>query len=258
METSYASRYKGVYRTANRSKPRRAVMVVKGRKHNLGVFETEEGAAAARRDALSQVERRPRRGASAVGIYDDDREWVEIELTQGRRAKVDKADVRLVIGDCWAWDGSYAIRMDGKKKIYMHRLILALPPGRVPEVDHRNGDRTDNRRSNLRLATRSQQCANQRKTRGSSKYKGVYWDTTFSRWKARITVEGSPGTSALFHRGGSGSGIRRCCPCCLGRIRPYQRRTDLTMGSWERDHAPRRRSRVPGVGESTKLNVEVV
>lgn len=43
------------------------------------------------------------------------------------------------------------------KKLYLHRFVLG-DLGTV--IDHRNGDRLDNRRSNLRRATKSQNTAN--------------------------------------------------------------------------------------------------
>ena len=78
--------------------------------------------------------------------------------------------------------------------LYMHRLILDAPSGL--EVDHRNCDGLDNRRDNLRLATRSQNSANSRKSgwyagrRTSSIYKGVQKHGQCAGWQARITVDG--------------------------------------------------------------------
>jgi hypothetical protein len=61
------------------------------------------------------------------------------------------------------------------------------------EVDHINHNGLDNRRSNLRLATPSQNNANQRPrqdARLTSKYKGVYYDKSRGRWAATIHVDG--------------------------------------------------------------------
>jgi hypothetical protein len=126
VERSYASSYKGVTRTANRARPWRAWVKVDGRRHHLEVFETQEETAAARRVAVSQIGRKPKRWLSAVGCYDDDRDWFEVELTQGKWAKVDVADMKLVLWYCWTWDGRYAFRTDGRQKIYMHRVILKV------------------------------------------------------------------------------------------------------------------------------------
>lgn len=59
-----------------------------------------------------------------------------------------------------------------------HRLAMAFVLGRDPgtefEVDHINGDRTDNRSSNLRLCTRSGNAANARiRKDNKSGFKGV-------------------------------------------------------------------------------------
>jgi hypothetical protein len=67
----------------------------------------------------------------------------------------------------------------------MHRLITGAPAG--VEVDHRNGNGLDNRRSNLRLATTSQNQGNQRLSRANtSGFKGVHWDKHRAKWKASI------------------------------------------------------------------------
>lgn len=57
----------------------------------------------------------------------------------------------------------------------MHRLILGLVPGDGLVVDHRNGNGLDNRRCNIRTATRSNNQHNQRlgRANNTSGYKGV-------------------------------------------------------------------------------------
>ena len=63
------------------------------------------------------------------------------------------------------------------------------------EVDHRDQHRlfgykiVDNRRSNLRNVSRSQNNANQRKRAGcTSRYKGVCWFKRDEKWRAQIRV----------------------------------------------------------------------
>lgn len=74
-----------------------------------------------------------------------------------------------------------------------HRVIIAIHEGRWPaeEVDHINGDRTDNRILNLRVATRSENASNvRRRSDNTSGHMGItYWPTR-DKWNARITVRG--------------------------------------------------------------------
>lgn len=71
--------------------------------------------------------------------------------------------------------------------VYMHRLVLGIH-GEL-EVDHKNGDTLDNRRSNLRIATVSQNRMNRKKFEGyySSPYKGVSFKR--GKWRAQITLD---------------------------------------------------------------------
>lgn len=74
-----------------------------------------------------------------------------------------------------------------------HRIAWLLFYGGWPkfEIDHINGDRSDNRIANLRLASRVQNLANRQKQKDtSSKYKGVYWNKKEKKWKASIRTEG--------------------------------------------------------------------
>jgi hypothetical protein len=79
-------------------------------------------------------------------------------------------------------------------QILMHRLImermLARPLQKGEEIDHSNHNTFDNRRSNLRLATRTQNNANHKKLNGqTSIYKGVSWDSERQKWAAFIKLK---------------------------------------------------------------------
>lgn len=102
-------------------------------------------------------------------------------------ALVDEADASWLNNFRWflATTG-YAVRnttVKGKPTmVAMHRVLLGLVPGEVWEADHINGDRLDNRRANLRLATRLLNAANTHGRRGSSKYPSVHWHPKNRKW----------------------------------------------------------------------------
>jgi hypothetical protein len=75
------------------------------------------------------------------------------------------------------------------KVVLLHRDIMNHPPGLL--VDHANSDTLDNRRANLRLATRAQNAYNKRKTKSktSSSFIGVYFEKRKNRWMARIKYQ---------------------------------------------------------------------
>jgi hypothetical protein len=123
-------------------------------------------------------------------------EYRTIPLTQGQVAIVDAADFDWLNQYKWqaSWERDmgkfYAVRntsrRDGPKtRVGMHRLILGLKYRDGVIVDHKNRDTLDNRRSNLRIATASQNIANQKKPRhNKSGFKGVYWRC--GKWRAQI------------------------------------------------------------------------
>lgn len=119
-----------------------------------------------------------------------------LKLTKGRVALVDAADYAEL--SKWKWSfhcGGYAVRgerRDGRSRaILMHRQILAAPAG--VQVDHRNGDKLDNRRSNIRLASNAENGWNtNRRQHNRSGFKGVTWVPGRRRkhWCAEIRTNG--------------------------------------------------------------------
>lgn len=116
----------------------------------------------------------------------------------GLYAIVDELDADLVSQYRWhpTWcDGKlYAeayVRGSGRdcrRTMRMHRLVMSAGAGQA--IDHVNGDGLDNRRCNLRFSTQSQNLANIPKLRGTSRYKGVYWDKSRAKWMARVRLSG--------------------------------------------------------------------
>jgi hypothetical protein len=124
----------------------------------------------------------------------------QIKLTKGQYALVDDEDYEHL--NQWKWwtqhvkspklrkqDLYYACRTDKHgKNISMHRQIMGLPE---LQVDHINRNSLDNRRSNLRLATRQENLQNRSlRADNTSKLIGVYWDKSRNKWHAQIQHNG--------------------------------------------------------------------
>ena len=70
---------------------------------------------------------------------------------------------------------------DGKQKqLHAHRLLMN-PPADM-DIDHINGIKHDNRRSNLRIVTTSENMQNMRSA------KGYYWSKSHGKYRARIVL----------------------------------------------------------------------
>lgn len=120
----------------------------------------------------------------------------KIPLTQNQFAIVDNEDFEWL--SRWKWiaaknhyGGFAAIRKESitDKTIFMHRVIMNTPKGM--DTDHKNHNTLDNKRENLRIATRAQSNQNTRKQKGcSSRYKGVYWYKDRKKWRALIRLDG--------------------------------------------------------------------
>ena len=122
-----------------------------------------------------------------------------ITLTKGLEALVDDEDFEFL--SQWPWHAFkgyagkfYACRnsapdANGKRShIFMHRVIANTPDGM--DTDHINGNGLDNRRANLRHASRAENMWNRAPNRGgSSRHKGVYWHRQHNKWCASIQVE---------------------------------------------------------------------
>jgi hypothetical protein len=116
----------------------------------------------------------------------------EIPLTKGKFALVDDSDYPYFIQFKYFYNGGYAARVlprDGKKQkqVKMHNEIMNPPPGF--QVDHVDGNRLNNQRSNLRNCTQTQNNRNRSMSRNNtSGYRGVCWNCGRGMWQATIRV----------------------------------------------------------------------
>lgn len=80
-----------------------------------------------------------------------------------------------------------------KQRLYAHRIIWCMMTGEWPvsEIDHINQNKSDNRWTNLRLATRLENSRNRSATtKNTSGFKGVSFHTRVGRWRATIKFGG--------------------------------------------------------------------
>jgi hypothetical protein len=118
----------------------------------------------------------------------------EMRLAGGVTVLIDTVDYPSVSRFRWfahkqrsVWYAKTHIYIGSKRTtIDMHRILF---PGR-DRLDHQDGDGLNNRRRNIRPATRSQNMFNRKSRIHTSKYHGVWWNGRKNRWVASIQVDG--------------------------------------------------------------------
>ena len=95
---------------------------------------------------------------------------------------IDKDDLDKLEGSLWYMQGDY---IASRRMGLLHRLIMNCPKGMT--IDHINHDKLDNRKSNLRICTQSENSQNiGKKKTNTSGYKGVSLDKNTGKWRASI------------------------------------------------------------------------
>lgn len=92
----------------------------------------------------------------------------------------------------WQADISNSVSTHGKGNIgrcLIHRLIMDVLDNKNIEIDHIDGNRLNNQKSNLRLANSSQnKCNRGARKDNKSGYKGISRHTVNNCWVARIKI----------------------------------------------------------------------
>jgi hypothetical protein len=119
-------------------------------------------------------------------------------------AIVDAADADWVNQWHWSFSDGYAVRnatsSPGEHHLLgMHRDLMGIGYGDVRDVDHKDRDRLNNRRSNLRVITKA---GNRQNMPGvvtaSSRYRGVSWHRHTAKWRAYVCSDGKYRHLGLF------------------------------------------------------------
>lgn len=124
------------------------------------------------------------------------RKWLDYNSTSGVLSWKDTKRRASAGQQCgYVADTGHRVLKIERCRLYAHRVAWAMHHGEWPpddyDVDHVNGNRADNSAANLRLATRSQNIANSRRSRvNTSGAKGVTWNARDKVWQAQIRVNG--------------------------------------------------------------------
>jgi HNH endonuclease/AP2 domain-containing protein len=140
---------------------------------------------------------------------------IEILLTRNQVNIIDSIDADLAqMNWCAARSKLYThqdvyiarrtVTINGKRVFaWIHRVILERIIGRpllsTEQVDHVDNNPMNNCRSNLRLATATQNQANKRKGKNNkSGYKGVYFNKSAGKWQAQVKSKGKKFYAGTF------------------------------------------------------------
>jgi hypothetical protein len=101
----------------------------------------------------------------------------------------DLEDYDKIKGYCWGYDkDDYVCTKPKGKNLFFHRLVMN--PKRIDTVDHIYRIHHDNRKSELRIVTNSQNGMNRIiASNNTSGFKGVCWDKRGQRWLSRIGLD---------------------------------------------------------------------
>jgi hypothetical protein len=122
-----------------------------------------------------------------------------IKLTNGEIAMVDDIDYDELNKWRWSISGGYALRRISRVQVIsMHRDILM--PKDDKRVDHINGNKLDNQRHNLRIATHSQNMQNFVNPKNTSGFRGVSYNVRLDSYQAEIRCDGKRKYLGVFKK----------------------------------------------------------
>jgi len=113
----------------------------------------------------------------------------QIPLGDGYYAYVDAADYEWLSHWTWRLKNGYAARTEKGKLIFMHRAIAQPAKGMI--VDHKNRNKLDNTRNNLRACRpRENACNRGKRHAASSRFLGVSYCKRSGKWRGQVWFEG--------------------------------------------------------------------
>lgn len=138
------------------------------------------------------------------------------DIRSGRRWNTKHANTEAFT----ATEGTgYRIGYLFNKRYKAHRIIWAMHYGENPsnQIDHINGQRDDNRISNLRAVGSAENAKNQaRRNDNKSGVTGVTWDNGTQKWRACIRINGKTQYLGVFSDIDEAAACRRAAQLRLG------------------------------------------
>jgi hypothetical protein len=116
--------------------------------------------------------------------------FVKIPVKEGDNilyAIVDKGDIDKVLKYSWYFDGRYAMTSINRVTCRLHAYVMNKLDDKDLVIDHIDGDKLNNMKSNLRYATFSQNVQNKKSKGAASGYRGVV--KMNNKWLSRITYK---------------------------------------------------------------------
>lgn len=131
------------------------------------------------------------------------------KILHGVEIQIDEEDLKkitstLLPNNNWTIGGNGHVvgwcLVNGKRKqLQLSRLVMDCFD-HTKDVDHKFHDKTDNRKQNLRICSRSDNQCNRRKLEiAYSKYKGVSFEKCRNKWIARISYKGKSKNLGRFN-----------------------------------------------------------
>lgn len=113
--------------------------------------------------------------------------------TNGKHFYFDLEDYDKIKNYCWSFNSKGYLHANAKlgdnSEILLHRLVSDCPDDLIPDHIGGKSTRFDNRKSNLRIATYSQNIINRPVNKNnSSGITGVYYNKETKKWQASITI----------------------------------------------------------------------
>jgi hypothetical protein len=126
--------------------------------------------------------KRNEKGESIIELYNKKKEKVGETI-------IDEEIYYDLIKYSWCYSNGYVHGIINKKTTKLYRYIINYNGKDV--VDHINGNKLDNRKSNLRIVTQAKNMMNKSSHKNAtSKYIGVNWDKNTKSWLVRISING--------------------------------------------------------------------